>query len=125
MSLERIACFARRAQPRGVRRFAQPVGWVAKPIACRNRHDGYRYNQPILKALKLVGWVEPLRNPSHIAIGTMGFASALGRRTSACAIAQPILRTSLQASRCMRSFMQATALTTPFSSTAVDRLSLR
>jgi hypothetical protein len=29
--------------------------------------------------LELVGWVEPLRNPSHAAIASMGFASTLRR----------------------------------------------
>src|ERR1700730_4802760 len=28
---------------------------------------------------QFVGWVEPLRNPSHVAIVTMGFASAFAR----------------------------------------------
>jgi hypothetical protein len=32
---------------------------------------------------QLVGWVEPLRNPSHVAIVMMGFASTFARRASA------------------------------------------
>src|ERR1700730_8814650 len=42
--------------------------------------------------IRLVGWVELLRNPSHVAIVTMGFASAFARWASADEVAQPILR---------------------------------
>ena len=41
-----------------------------------------------------VGWVEPLRNPSPVAVAVMGFASTFAVLQFADEIAQPILRTS-------------------------------
>ena len=43
-----------------------------------------------------VGWVEPLRNPSRVAVAVMGFASTLAVLQFADEIAQPILQTGTE-----------------------------
>jgi hypothetical protein len=70
----------------------------AVPTICqrlRNLVGTLRFAAPAYRFVhaELVGWVEPLRNPSHVAIATMGFASTFAVLQFADEIAQPILQT--------------------------------